>query len=245
MRSIREYHQRFLLTFLASFDHGNIEDEIFRLASLGLSEVAGYIHVQIEDLPRWLQELMIVTEGKEWDSFHYREALRPLIRYGVLQPTKGEWPGVTMHSLVQWKATQHEKDNRLGLWYLTFITCMSHHMLQEADKPQFRRYMVAHFPPLTMLRPEYIPYDGGSRSFIWSVIGKVYRDEGRWKEAEELQVQVMETRKKVLGEEHPDTLTSMHNLALTYQKQGRRKEAEELQVQVTDIRKKVQGSRWQ
>ena len=30
----------------------------------------------------------------------------------------------------------------------------------------------------------------------------------------------METRKTVLGPEHPDTLTSMHNLASTYQKSG-------------------------
>ena len=36
---------------------------------------------------------------------------------------------------------------------------------------------------------------------------------GRWKEAEELEVQVMETRKQVLGPEHPDTLSSMANLA--------------------------------
>jgi hypothetical protein len=32
-----------------------------------------------------------------------------------------------------------------------------------------------------------------------------YRNQGRWKEAEELDVQAMETRKRVLGEEHPDT----------------------------------------
>lgn len=38
----------------------------------------------------------------------------------------------------------------------------------------------------------------------------------RWKEAEELEIQVMETRKRVLGEEHPDTLSSMANLALIY-----------------------------
>ncbi|KAH8724301.1 hypothetical protein GQ44DRAFT_618470, partial [Phaeosphaeriaceae sp. PMI808] len=43
---------------------------------------------------------------------------------------------------------------------------------------------------------------------------------GRWKEAEELEVQVMETRKRVLGEEHPDTLTSMNNLAFTLKGQG-------------------------
>ena len=40
-------------------------------------------------------------------------------------------------------------------------------------------------------------------------------------EAEKLQVQVMKTRKRVLKEEHPDTLTSMVNLVATYQNQGR------------------------
>jgi hypothetical protein len=64
-----------------------------------------------------------------------------------------------------------------------------------------------------------------------------YRDQGRWKEAEELDVQVMETRKRVLGAEHPDTLTSMANLASTYRNQGRWKEAEELEVQVMETRK--------
>ena len=41
-----------------------------------------------------------------------------------------------------------------------------------------------------------------------------YRNQGRWKEAEELEAQVMETRKSVLGTEHPNTLISMANLAV-------------------------------
>jgi tetratricopeptide (TPR) repeat protein len=57
-----------------------------------------------------------------------------------------------------------------------------------------------------------------------------YRNQGRWKEAEELNVQVMEMRKRVLGTEHPDTLTSMNNLASTYQNLGKWKEAEKLLV---------------
>ncbi|KAF1975254.1 hypothetical protein BU23DRAFT_435962, partial [Bimuria novae-zelandiae CBS 107.79] len=52
----------------------------------------------------------------------------------------------------------------------------------------------------------------------------LYSD-GRYEEAEELEVQVMETRKRVLGEEHPDTLTSMNNLAFTQQCQARYTEA--------------------
>jgi len=47
-------------------------------------------------------------------------------------------------------------------------------------------------------------------------LASTYRNQGRWKEAEELDVQVVETRKRVLREEHPSTLTSMANLASTY-----------------------------
>ena len=59
--------------------------------------------------------------------------------------------------------------------------------------------------------------------------------------SEELDVQVMDIRKRVLGEEHPDTLTSMANLASIYWNQGRWKEAEELNVQVMEIRRRVLG----
>jgi tetratricopeptide (TPR) repeat protein len=67
------------------------------------------------------------------------------------------------------------------------------------------------------------------------------RSDGRYNEAEELFVQVMETRKGVLGDEHPDTLASMENLASTYRNQGRWKAAEGLSVQVLETRKRVLG----
>ena len=70
-------------------------------------------------------------------------------------------------------------------------------------------------------------------------LASTYRNQGRWKEAEELNVQVMETRKRVLGAEHPSTLSSMANLASTYRNQGRWKEAEELDVQVMEMRKRA------
>jgi tetratricopeptide (TPR) repeat protein len=74
----------------------------------------------------------------------------------------------------------------------------------------------------------------------WKCAGSLFND-GRYKEAEELQVQVMQATKRVLGDEHPDTLLSMGNLASTYRNQGRWKEAEELQVQVMQATKRVLG----
>jgi hypothetical protein len=47
-----------------------------------------------------------------------------------------------------------------------------------------------------------------------------YRNQGCWKEAEELQATELEIYSRVLGQEHPDMLTSIANLALI-QKENR------------------------
>ncbi|KAK5947991.1 hypothetical protein OHC33_010975 [Knufia fluminis] len=72
-------------------------------------------------------------------------------------------------------------------------------------------------------------------------LASTYSNQGRWEEAEQLEVQVLEARKTKLGADHPDTLTSTNNLALTYKQQGRWQEAEQLQVQVLEMRKTKLG----
>ncbi|TGZ77199.1 hypothetical protein EX30DRAFT_374837 [Ascodesmis nigricans] len=44
-------------------------------------------------------------------------------------------------------------------------------------------------------------------------LASTYRNQGQWKEAEELEVRAVEMTNRGPGEEHPDTLTSMGNLA--------------------------------
>jgi malate/lactate dehydrogenase len=68
-----------------------------------------------------------------------------------------------------------------------------------------------------------------------------YRAQGLYREAEKLDLLTLETRKRVLGQEHHSTLSSMNNLTLTYMKQGLWTEAEELNVQVMETRKRVLG----
>jgi hypothetical protein len=54
-------------------------------------------------------------------------------------------------------------------------------------------------------------------------------------------VQVMETRKRVLGEENPDTLTSMNNLAFTWKGQGRGAEALKLMEECVQLWTRILG----
>ncbi|KAJ5464918.1 Tetratricopeptide-like helical [Penicillium daleae] len=75
-----------------------------------------------------------------------------------------------------------------------------------------------------------------------AMLAGAYQLVGRWEEAEQLFVQVMETRKSKLGADHPDTLTSMANLASTFWYQGRWEEAEQLFMQVMETRKAKLGA---
>jgi hypothetical protein len=51
----------------------------------------------------------------------------------------------------------------------------------------------------------------------------------------------METSLRVLGQEHPDTLTSMANLAHTWKSQGRDGEAIELLKRAEELQQQVLG----
>ncbi|KAL5043562.1 hypothetical protein BDW71DRAFT_187684 [Aspergillus fruticulosus] len=54
--------------------------------------------------------------------------------------------------------------------------------------------------------------------------------------------QALEGSEKVLGPEHPDTLTSMHNLAFTLKQLGKVSDALSLLRKCTDLRNNILGS---
>ena len=70
-------------------------------------------------------------------------------------------------------------------------------------------------------------------------MGRFDYEQGRFELACIRSSTAFEVQKKIFGLEHPDTLTSMANLASTYAKQGRWEEAEKLGVQVMETRLRV------
>ena len=53
--------------------------------------------------------------------------------------------------------------------------------------------------------------------------------------------QTLELRKRVLGDEHPDTLRSMNNLARFYSKLGQHQEAMQLDKQTVEAQQRILG----
>jgi len=63
-------------------------------------------------------------------------------------------------------------------------------------------------------------------------------DQGKYKEAFALAEKALALAERVLGEEHPDTLTSVNNLAAAYDAQGRYGEAEPLYKRALEARER-------
>ena len=236
----RKYRPDVLLAFLSYFRGSIVQDQLFRLASLGFPLIQDYFCEEVESLPAWLKAWTELKED-QWDDYHYRKACDLLVRYSLIQRSDEEWPGLTIHRLVQWRASMYEKDQPWEVWFLVFFTAICHQSLEDSDKPHFQRYIIPHLSTGSTLEMAIEGFSENQKALTKLSIGTVYLREGRYKEAEELLRQSSALSKSVSGEEHPNTLASMAALASTYHSQGRWKEAEELQVEVMEITKRVCG----
>jgi tetratricopeptide (TPR) repeat protein len=83
--------------------------------------------------------------------------------------------------------------------------------------------------------------DEVTRAELMATMGFVYYNLGLYPQAEPLLEQGLDIQKGLFGDDHPDTLRSMGNLASLYQDQSRYDEAEPLYRQTLETRKRVLG----
>ena len=62
--------------------------------------------------------------------------------------------------------------------------------------------------------------------------------------AEAINFQVLDLQREVLGEKHPDTISSMASLATIYHVQGHYTKADIMKIQVMDVRQETRGARY-
>jgi len=76
---------------------------------------------------------------------------------------------------------------------------------------------------------------------IRNTMGKSYEDLGLYPEAAKQHEAALDSRRRVFGPEHPETLRSMNNLALVYADEGKYAQAETLHSQALGIERRVLG----
>ncbi|KAK0269074.1 hypothetical protein LTS00_017390 [Friedmanniomyces endolithicus] len=176
--------------------------------------------------PTWMQALLATGDSGGWDDYIYRVTVKTLLRYGLVRLLRGPWKGTTMHSLVRWRAGVELDADEYQEWYAVFTAAVCAQFAKELDKEHFWRHVGVqeHADTLTVM----------------GKLAETHDEQGRWKEAEELEVKVIKASSRLLGEEHPITLSAMGNLDRTYRNQ-RWTEADEVEGKVMQAMSRVLG----
>jgi tetratricopeptide (TPR) repeat protein len=216
-------------TWLISFQH------IQRANPLAAEYLSFMSCVDPKDIP---QSLLPPAQSRKKEI----DALGMLDAYSFVSRRAGD-QALDMHRLVH-LATRNwlRKEGRLAEWAAKAMQRLEE--LFPKNEHQNRsvwRLYLAH--ALYVLGQDSLEgYSKKRAEFISRVAGCLY-DDGRYKEAEPWYLQVIELCSRVFGEERPETLASMANLALTYIHQGRWKDAEELQARGLEICSRVLGEK--
>ena len=72
-------------------------------------------------------------------------------------------------------------------------------------------------------------------------LGNTYRSLGKYADAEEHQIKVLDARNRLFREDHPDTVLAMDILVNIYGNLGKYADAEELQLKVLDMSNRLLG----
>ena len=145
-----------------------------------------------------------------------------------------------MHPLVHtWGRDRLTLSERKKCCLMVYIT-LSCSLRWNADQPYgFQRTLVTH----VRANMEYFKSEGNISYMddAYAKFGRLLREQGYSKEAESLEIKVLDRRSKMLGVEHPDTISAMGSLAHSYRDLGKYTEAGKLEIQVLDARKRILG----
>ena len=223
---------RCFLQVCSMLHHEGISEEMFERAALS--------ELQLED--RELQDevtRLLNLLGKQdsgWSSWKFHEVVKCLGSHSLIEFDQRNCT-YGLHPLVQhWSATTMSENRDFMRKCVVSIIGLSIPRALTDEGYKYRRTVLKHIiNATTTLNATEIELS------IATGIARVYYEQGQWNKAEELDVVIMEKRKQLLGEDHPDTLCSMGNLANTYRNQGRWNDAEELEVVVMEKSKQILG----
>ena len=230
-----------LLSLFPFFHHEGITEEIFSYAAVQkdeeMSHLALVIASSILD-----QTLLPLNETGTWDNFVFREGLRILLSFSLIK--KGSSDGVYgMHPLVHtWGRDRLTLNEREKYWLTACVILSSSLRTDESQTYGFQRVLVTH----VRTNMEYSKSGcnqniTGYLDGAYAKFGELLQNQRYMKEAEILQIKVLETRNEIFGVAHPKTIRAMANLASTYRHLGKYTEAEKLNIQVLDARNKMIG----
>ena len=234
-----------ILQICAFYHHSNISREIFQSAAKeSRKHVAD--HKVAEKLPQAItvldHTLLALDNNGDWDDFIFGQGIAVLLSFSLIRRGQS-LETFSIHPLVHsWSRELMSTSDQQRIYDMgsIILSCAIPWRFTSQDYA-LRRLIFPHIKANESYRTQMElikQYDDDT----YSKFAQVMRENGDWNNAEQLENQVMDMRKKLLGAEHPDTLASMGDLASIYCNQGRWNEAEQLHIQVIDMTKKLLGA---
>ena len=223
----------FILGIFALFHNENISENIIKRAAEGMF---GSNDLSLHELVP--TELLRCHDSGEWDPLAFRDGIQILCSFSLVKVNHSNGNSYSMHSLIHsWSLDRMSNEDKRQNYFLASTVLANSITFNDEDRA-FRRDLIPHLTSLMSHRRSI----GRTTSLAENRVlkfGRTFFENGLYNAAEELQLEVLESWRRVLGEEHPDTLEIMDDLASTYDRQGRTEEAEQLDLKVLESRRRV------
>ncbi|KAH8779131.1 P-loop containing nucleoside triphosphate hydrolase protein [Hyaloscypha sp. PMI_1271] len=226
-----------LLSLMCFFDRQGIPEAVLR--SRGKEGNDQGDRKERDDNDEWDGNEVHSSQSSQSDEFE--EDVMALRHFSFISVNTD---GITfeMHSLVQLATRKWlEAYGQLEKWKQQFITNLCEHFpTGEYENWVVCQALFPHAKSAATQQPEE-----QSSLLEWATLLNhaawyTWR-RGRAADTQELAAKSAKARKKVYGQDHEDTLSSIRTLALAYSLGGRWDEAEELEVQILETSKRVLG----
>jgi tetratricopeptide (TPR) repeat protein len=232
--SLTDHDLNVRATFELSYDRLNKHDPTDALAIAALARAACL--APGEPFPR---ELLLATLGEATEdeeiAAQRADAIRRLVALGLVEDTAGAT--LRVHRLIVAFAQVASTDD-------TVITDVEDVLMTHAYQIGALGYPVALLSILVHVRhviKHALESDDLHAAPLFAILGYYLRRSGRYAEARPLFERALEIRERVLGADHPQTATSLNNLAALFKNQGAYAEARPLIERALAITKNILG----
>ncbi|KAJ5593550.1 hypothetical protein N7537_010454 [Penicillium hordei] len=183
-----------------------------------------------------------LVRGHDQDILDFHDALAPLLSYSLIRLEINERL-FGMHRLVQLSVRAWlDMHQQLYGWQAKSRRIMARVFPNgEYESWTECRSLLAHANSVLQSICDVDDEDRLNAATLLSHCGLFLDLQGVYEEAEAMHQQALETREKVLGREHPDTLASVNNLGLVLSSQGLYDEAEAMHRRDLEGSEKVLG----
>ncbi|KAH8814663.1 hypothetical protein DL96DRAFT_419947 [Flagelloscypha sp. PMI_526] len=171
------------------------------------------------------------TEESTWDEIRFLQLVEEVRSFSLIEFDSPNQT-VSLHPLVQQWAQHSSRADESTIQATQTILALSTPLSETISDFATRKLLLLHF------RDSLRPGPQLHHSYYWHV-AETFSNGGLYIEASSLLQRDLEAKRRILGSEHPDTLSSMGNLANTYSHLARHADALKLREEVVELRRRI------